>query len=409
MPSATVTQLPVVADPQCSSVVHYYNGKTYIINIGVDEVRIVNCTDKTGQALSTGLSSDIVNYPRIIDIKYKTGSTVVIRWIYIKSGYVVIVRAEVDLSAKTVSITEEVSHNLTWVSNWVEIAHSIVIPPFLWVALDYEDAYLHYVNLDDGSDVSVDVGFGGYFPRPSTKYVALNDDIYMMLGRHYSGDQVYLLKFYSKSATGTGVSAGGGSPRPQIGSIALFYNDVIFPCGWGGVAESDNDIALFDHRMNHLGTLDLSSLTGWDDVDTMPGFTIFAKNKDGRYYALLAVRHSTRTSATPEGRLYFIEITRTGSIVDSALLHSFPMDDGIYFFTLLKPDYSDRTCVPVVDLRNRKIYTIARVRKDNTWSSYLVEIDISDIWDNIDEFNRALWFVSPFKIPTTLTLSITPL
>ena len=213
---------------------------------------------------------------------------------------------------------------------------------------------------------------------------------------------------YGKTVIDTGVSAGGGSPRPQIGSITLFYNDVIFPCGWGGVSGTDNDIALFDHRMNHLGTLNLSALTGWNDVDPTPGFTILAKKTDGNYYALLAVRHSTG-STSPEGRLYWLELQRNGTIVSSQLLHSFAMDDGAKFSVQIKPDSSDRTVVPAVDLRSKKIYATAWDIEGGVQKGWLVEIDISDVWDNIAEWNRALWFISPLRIPTTLSLSITPL
>ncbi|RLB79921.1 MAG: hypothetical protein DRH17_12895 [Deltaproteobacteria bacterium] len=408
MPSANVTQLPIVVYVRSGNLFHYYNGKLYDIELLVDAVKIVNCTDKTAQELSTGLSSDLTPYVRIIDLKHKTNSTIVVRAIYIKSGYVVIVRYEIDLSAMTVNVVEEQSYNLTWISAREELQHSAVIPPYLWVAPNKEDSYLHYVNIDNGNDVSFDAGLGGYFASSSTKYVALNDDIYMMLGRHYSGSPVYLLKLYSKSASSTGVSAGGGSPRSQIGSITLFYNDVIFPCGWGGVSGTDNDIALFDHRMNHLGTLDLSALTGWGDVDTMPGFTILAKKTDGKYYALLAVRHSSG-SGSPQGRLYWLELQRNGTIVSSSLLHTFAMDDGDKLRVQIKGDYSDRTCVPCIDLRSKKVYATAFDVEGGTSKSWLVEIDISDVWDNIAEWNRALWFISPLRIPTTLTLSVTPL
>ena len=408
MPSATVSQLPVVTSSRSANVFAYYNGKIYDIELLANAIRIINVSEKTGVEKSTGITTYLSKHVKIIDIKYKTNSTVVVRAIYIRSGYVVIVRVEIDLSTGDVVVNEETSYNLTWISAWEEIQHSIVIPPYLWIAPNQEDSYIHYVNLDDGNDVSWDTGLGGYFVRPSTKFVALNDDIYMMFGRHLAGSNVYLLKLYSKSVTDTGVSAGGGSPRVQIGSIALFYNDVIFPCGWGGVSGSDNDIALFDHRMNHLGTLDLSALTGWNDVDTMPGFTIIAKKTDGNYYALLAVRHSTG-AGSPEGRLYWLEIARDGTIVDSSLLHSFAMDDGDKFAVQIKADYSDRTSVPAVDLRRKKVYTTAWDIEDGENKGWLIEIDISDIWNNISEFNKALWFISPLRIPTTLTLSVSPL
>jgi len=408
MPSANVTQLPIVVGARLSNVFMQYGGKIYDIELLVPKVRVINVTDKTAQELDTGLTDYLTARARIIDIKYKTNSTVVVRALYIKSGYVVIVRYEIDLSAMTVTVTEETSYNLTWISAWEEISHSAVIPPYLWVAPNKEDSKVHVVNLDDGSDVVFDTFGDSYFVRPSTKYVALNDDIYMMLGRHLSGTGVYLLKLYSHSVVDKGISVGEADARVQIGSITLFYNDVIFPCGGGGVSGSDNDIVLCDHRCNHLGTLDLSALTGWNDVDTMPGFTILAKKTDGNYYALLAVRHSTGSSS-PEGRLYWLELQRNGTIVSSQLLHSFAMDDGDKFAVQIKGDYSDRTCVPCIDLRSKKVYTTAYDVEGGTAKGWLVEIDISDVWDNIAEWNRALWFISPLRIPTTLTLSITPL
>jgi len=408
MPSANVTQLPINVGARVANIFHVYNGKIYDIEVLAFAVRVINCTDKTAQQLSTGLSSDISPFVRIIDIKYKTNSTVVVRALYIKSGYVVIVRYEIDLSAMTVTVTEETSYNLTWISAPEEITHSAVIPPYLWIAPNQEDSKVHIVNLDDGNDVVFDTFGDSYFVRPSTKYVALNDDIYMMLGRHLGGTGVYLLKLYSHNVIDKNIPVGGADARPQIGSITLFHNDVIFPCGGGGVAGSDNDVVLCDHRCNHLGTLDLSALTGWNDVDTMPGFTILAKKTDGNYYALLAVRHSTG-SASPEGRLYWLEIKRDGTIVSSSLLHTFAMDDGDKFAVQIKGDYSDRTCVPCIDLRSKKVYATAWDIEGGTSKGWLVEIDISDVWGNIAEWNRALWFISPLRIPTTLTLSVTPL
>ena len=408
MPSASVTQLPISVHANRSYVFAYYGGKLYDIELSADVVRIVNVSDRSSQEVSTGIANYLHRATRICDIKFLTNSTIVVRLVFLRTGTLVVARYEIDLSSKTVTVTEESTYDLDWISASEEIYHSAVIPPYLWLAPNKEDSYLHYVNLDDGTDVSFDTGLGGYFARPSTKYVALNDDIYMLLGKHLAGDPVYYLKLYNKTVSSTGVSAGDGSPRVQIGSITLFYNDVIFPCGWGGVAGSDNDIALFDHRMNHLGTMDLSALTGWNDVDTVPGFTILAKKTDGNYYALLAVRHSTG-APSQEGRLYWLEIQRDGSVVSSSLLHSFATES--YFAMQIKPEESDRTAVPCVDLANKKIYAIAWDVEGGVDKGWLVEIDVSDVWNNIAEWNRALWFLrgALVKIPTSLTLSITPL
>ena len=410
MPSAGVTQLPTDVYAKSASIYHVYNNKIYNINIHPAMLKIINMNDKTVEEISTGVSEYLGFTVRVIDVKYVNNNTVIVAILYIKSGYLVILRCEVDLSALTATFTEEAGYSLSWISAWEEIAHSAVIPPYLWVAPNKENSDLHCVNLDDGSDVSFSTFGDSYFVRPSTKYVVLNDDIYMQLGRHLAGTGVYMLKLYAHEVTDTGVSVGGADARTQIGAITVFRGDIIFPTGGGGVAGTDNDIVLLDHRGNHLGTINLSSLTGWGDVDTMPGFTIIAKNKSGNYYALLAVRHSTGASS-PEGRLYWLEIKRDGSVVSSSLLHSFDVDDGDKFAVQIKPDYSDRTSVPLVDLNSKKVYTIAWTKEGGVDKGYAVEIDISDVWDNIAEFNSGIWIMSGAgiitRIPTTLTLNVT--
>lgn len=405
MPSATVNQLQTAVRPETPIVWSIYNGDVYAVRFDADTIHIIKFTDGSVKNISTGITDAIHPDTRLIDYKFINRKTVNTRLLVIESGKLTLLNAEVDLDALTGQATVESSLSLSWISKAEEITHSMVIPPYLWIAPNEEDSAVHYVNIDDGNDVSFDAGFNGNFARPSVKYMHFNDDIYMLLGVHNAGANAYQLKVYSKTVTDTGVSGGGGSPRTQIGAPTLFYDDIIFPCGWGGVSGSNNNIVLFDKRITSLGTIDLGTLTGWSDVDTMPGFTIFAKKSDGNYYALLAVRHSTGSSS-PEGRLYFLELKRDGTIVDSSLLHSFSMDDGDKFRVSIKPDYSDWATVPLIDIDKKLLYALAWDVESSTNKAYAITVDLSDVWDNIAELNKAVWLGSGSRIPTILTLTI---
>jgi len=379
-----------------------YNGKLFLIMHDAGYTKIFNVDDKVGAEITdTGDPNRLGGLVRLVDFKAVTSSTYILRVLHQRSGTLVLSSLEVDLNAMTATRVEEATYSLAWISASEEMAHSIVIPPYLWIAPNKEDSYLHYVNLDDGSDVSFDTGLGGYFARPSPKYIHYNDDIYMLLGVHLAGSNFRLLKLYSKTVTDLGFSAGGGSPRVQVGNMSWFHNDIIIPATCGGVDNADNDIKLLDKRFNVKSTIDLASLTGWSSNDAMGcGINIFAKRRDGtRYYGVLGVYNNSDAKATAT-KVFLIELDQNLNVVSSSLILDLSVRAGF----AIGRDYTDFFNRPVFVVNRKKIYVFGQSGEP---ISYIIEIDVSDIFNDV-EFNKNLWILQS-RIPTSLTLQVTPL
>jgi len=380
-----------------------YNGKLYVIWHISPKTIICNVDDDIYTEITETEDPDALSLTtRLIDFKMVTKSTYILRCLHIRSGELVIDRLEIDLDTPTATRTEEKTFSLSWISTWGEMAHSVVIPPYLWLAPNEEDGYVHYVDLRDGSDISFDTGFGSYFARFSSKYIPYKDDIYMLFGRHLAGDPHYLLKLYSQTVTSLGITTGGGSPRPQIGNLSWFYDDIIIPTVNSGVVNVDNDIALLDESFNQIATIDVGALTGftYNDLVTM-GINIFAKKRDGsKYYTILGSENNTGFDAT-EGKIIYVELDNAFNVLSSQVLLDIDEHAGVG----LGADYSDFYCRPILIVPRKKIYVLGR--REISGKGFIIEIDVSDIWDDV-EFNKNLWVLYG-KNPTSLSLTVTPL
>ena len=387
-----------------------YNGKIWMVNMsGSGAVLIGNLTDKTAVNITDTQDPDALGWAsRLIDWKQKTNSTVIMRCIHARSGTLVIDRIEADLSALTATRTEESTISLAWLNQGEEIAHGIVIPPRLAVLPEWDEtANLHYIDLETGDDSYWDTGFGTYEPRASQKYVVKNDDIYMLFGRHLAGDVHRYLKMFSHQLVEL-ESSGGGSPRCQVGGVSWFYDDLLFPATSGGVVGVDNDIFIYDDDFTKLGTIDLAGITGWSSNDAICGFNIYAKKTDGGYYMLLGVTNA-KIDATALYRLYHVELNNTFGVVTSSLFFERDWKD---IGQNLNGDYTDWCNVPIIDINAKKMYISGiyyDISEATNWD-FVVEVDISDVWDNIAELNKSMWYLGAVvKIPTILTLQVTPL
>ncbi|MCS7365845.1 MAG: hypothetical protein NDF54_10445 [archaeon GB-1867-035] len=393
-------KLPGTIDP----FIVVYNGKIYSLLFKPEDYFIIaNLTDKVVNTIDINDPNALSGESRIIDFKRITGSTVVLKVIHIRTGELVVDRIEVDLDAFTAVRTEEKTIALTWISGWGDISHSIVIPPRLWIAPDTENSYLHYVDIEDETDVSFDTGLGGFFARPSHKFIPKTDDIYMLLGVHLAGDTHKLLKVYSQTVSDLGFSTGDGSPRSQIGGLAWFYNDILIPATSGGVVDADNDIRILDINFSTKATINVGNITGWATNDMGGGLDFIAKKTDGGYYVLLAVNDNVSDSAT-KVRIYWLELDSVLSVVNSVLLSEIATETDTSF--LLHSDYTGAPCSPIIDTYYKRIHIYGRVKQGGVMKGVFVDIDISDIWSNISEFNKNLWFVRPYRIPTQLLLNV---
>jgi len=413
LPTVSLTEnliTPFMRMGSCAFVPVRYNGKIWAVCIhGDGTIAIVNLTDKTVTGITETQDPNYLSWgSRLIDWKQITRSTVTMRCVRLRPNTVVIDRVEVDLSALTAARTEESALDFTWLTDPVSTTHGVVIPPRLHIAPEGGDSpIVHYIDLETGDDVSFDTGFGSYFARASQKYVVKNDDIYMLFGRHFSGDVHRYLKVFSQQLV-TLESSGGGSPRPQVGGVSWFYHDLLFPATSGGVVDADNDIFIYDDDFTKLGTIDLAGITGWSSNDAMCGFNIYAKKTDGGYYMLLGVLNNSEAAATLY-RLYHVELNSTFGVVASTLLFE---KDWRMVRPIISCDYSDWCNVPVIDVNAKKMYVFGGYYDVSEETSYgfIAEIDVSDVWDNIAELNKAMWYLGAVaKIPTVLTLQVTPL
>jgi len=411
LPTVSLSEgIPPAGGGQLSFLPARYEGKLYMVAVGGDgKVRIWNLTDKTLTFIEeTEDPNKLSWHSRLIDWKMKTNSTVIFRALHARSGLLVIERVEADLSALTASRTEESTISLSWLDKPGEISHATTIPPRL-IVMGEEDptANLHYVDLETGDDNYWDTGFGSYQPWPSPKFVVRNDDIYMALGKHLSGSIHMYVKLYSHTIVDL-ESAGGGSPRPMIGGKSWFYDELLFPLTNGGVQDKDNDILIYDDSFTKIGTIDLAGITGWSYNDAMCGFNIYAKKSDGGYYMLLGVMDDCETYAT-KYRLYHVELNSTFGVVSSSLLFE---RDWRYVAENMNSDYTDWNNVPIVDHNAKKMYIVGSYTdvSESSPYSWIAEIDLSDVWDNIAEWNKSMWHIGALgKIPTILTLTVTEL
>jgi len=405
MPTANVwtTEAPNL---ECPVLWAYYNGKIMAINVDLNGgIRIYDFFDKS--AVNTGITvADLLKwYAPITSIKFPTNSSLKFQCIVAKSGKYCLYSVDIDLASKSGSIQLDTEYAFNWVNGWGHLHRAVVLYPLLIVTDD--DGYAHYINLDDGTSEDWDTGAGSYVYRPGFSLVHRKDDIYMLAGRHYSGDPAYLWKLYGKSISSLGVTGGGGSPTPNS-APALFYKDTLFMFEWADVIGADNDIVLFDIAFNHLGNIDLAGITGWGSNYANAALPI-AKTKNGNYYSIIGISENASSSGN-DYRIYFIEHSRTGNVISSTLLYeilnSALADAG---FITCSPAYAKAYSLPLVNLRDKKVYLLGYSVPDGNNTGYFIEVDLSDVWDNIAEFNRNMWFISPLKIPTVLTLTVTPL
>jgi len=374
-----------------------YGGKLYVLNIRGDSgIILINITDKEITTLGGGDANALVHSTKYLGHNVKD-SIVKVWYIHGRSGELVLNLAKIDLAVKTVERTELKTFSLSWLTRWEDISHGTCLTPTLCVLPDWDGGNLQYINLDTGNVSTKTAPQSEY--RVSHKWIPKNDDIYMLSGVHLAGANQRYLKLYACTETDLGFSTGGGSPRPDMFGLAVFSDEVLFPASSGGVAGEDNDLAILNSSFNRLATIDISGILGITAGN--PFGHIVAKKVGGGYYALIgASDHSTPRNL----RLAWVELDSSFSVVSSTTLLSKTASSGLFEMPYL--DCSDITDAPIIDLVKKKIYVINRGDNYN----WIVEIDISDVWDNIEEFNLRNWFISPhLKIPTILTLTVTPL
>jgi len=379
----------------------FRNGVHYQIGGGGGTV-LINL--ENGAKYDLGVNRTKTGSVKLINYKLATKSTVVLRILYIpSSGIIRVADVEVDIDAKTANETVVKDLSLSWADDSTDY---VVLPPRLLICRETDSGVIHYVDLEDGSEVNFDTGFGSYFPRTSWKIVPRKDDLYMLLGKHLAGDNFRALKIYSQSVVDLGFNTGGGSPRPLIGGICNFNDEFLVLASSGGVNDADNDLKILDSAFNVKATIDLAGIAGYGNASCYGGFHIIAKKTDGGYYALAYIDQPTGGDAPLS--LWWLELDNTFAVVSKQQIYS---ASGKEPHANIFSESSGHHASPLIDLARKKIYMplYHYVEASSSHVRKIVQIDVSDVWDNIAEFNKVNWFMPQLKIPTTLTLNVTPL
>lgn len=381
-----------------------YNKKWWFVGFSrYGKVVVVDIKGKTAQALTTDIGQ--VRGGRLVDMNFK-GSKLYARMLGgdVDNNKVRLVEYEVDFSAMSASATElwaldtsddsdmgAVVHKGTIIGNRF-ILHATANKPYIW-----------YIDAKDGSIIDkYDTNLGTYNPRIDiTKAVIKPDDIYILAGRHLSGDDFYIFKVFSKDYTKISDTAPDGeSPLPKIGNALVGEKLHLIPVSGCTVVNTNPPIRWFDDDFNLLGSTSLSSITGYS-YPHPTGWHIVGIDEDDDIIMLISI-YNDEEGGTRKTKIMILKINH--STFSPTVLFSKEYS-GRYHIG--KAWYASRGTYALVDKDNKKVYDIACLREDHTENVALIEADISDV--NIKEWNQQSYYTAYEKIPTVLTLNVTPL
>jgi len=370
--------------------------KIYYIDPNKKVATVYDVVDKSYWTASVTLPSQITGTPGYrallvdagkkpngmwLDVAFTTDQQEAVRVIF-----------DFDNSAKSVS------SELIWRITSPNVANqwtfeSTIIYPKLWILMPYDYATVSYIDLDNGNIVtSFDSGLGSYGPRVDKVVVVKADDIYVLAGRHYSGDPFRYLKVYSKTFTTIPNSTvGGDSPHASTSTIVDLRKRLLFIASGSSVLNSQPPLLWFDRDLNVIGSTPLTSIYQYA---RHYGLIFLGVNSAGNYVLLANIWNNTWNYETDNG-VYAIEVNPSNySIVSSTKFSTFKWwwdagsQSGKYY------------TMPIFDKNKKKVYTTAKDRYSTSLA--LVEIDVSDI--NIAEWNNWAHEVGVFKTPVNLSL-----
>jgi len=367
------------------------------------KVIVVDIANKTAQAIDTGIGQTHGN--RIVDANFK-GTKFYVRLFAgdPDNNAVRLLEYEIDLSALSATANElwkidtSVDSDMagdavkgTVVSNRF-ILHATANKPYIW-----------YIDAKDGSIIyKFDTGLSTYNPRIcASKAVVKPDDIYLLGGRHLSGDDFYAYKVYSKSYTAISNTApGSDSPQPHIGNALVSEKLHLIPVSGCTVINTNPPIRWFDDDFNLLGSTDLSGVSGYS-APHPTGWHVIGRDSAGNIIMLISVLDNDFGNAT-KTKIMLLSIDP--STYEATSLYSSEYSEELM---IAKSWYSDPRRFALVDKSNKKLYTLGAKRPDTTETAFLLEVDFSDV--DINEWNLQTYYTAEEKIPTVLSLSVTPL
>ena len=316
------------------------------------------------------------------------------------SGTLRIREIEIDLENKTASLGDYIDVND---SDFDEDNKAQGLRKLIIFASPHKP-YIWFIDPDTGEFDKFDTGFGEYNPRISLKGLLTKDDLKLIIGRHLAGDKWYILSVYHREVTAL-QSINSDSPIHTLLPAVYFYDDIYFFCSGSNVVNSSPNWYIFDKNFNKLAEISFT------DIYSNPhyyGFECLGRNGDHIY--LFGIITNNHLEYATEEKLVMVDIDRsTWSKSVTTLLTISDMSNGLEIST--NDCHADVRWLGFVDKKNKKLYLPAgRYDKSQLWDykcPALVEIDYSDL--EIEEYNQNLYFKGEEKIPTTLSLTITPL
>ncbi len=394
-------------DAVCLSVV--YAGKRYLINIWGEKTTIIDIDDK--KIISREQEKDTIAIQTRYIVHYYSPPKLKVRTLYGRRGQIIIADDIIELTPDPESIRIEQRREVKtikadWLDRWEDIAHGIVLPPYLALLPDWNRGDAYYVNVWTEKITKIDLGPAVYENqyRFSHKVVIDVNDIKMLAGKHLAGSEHEIWYVYQRKRQRL-FSTGGGSPRPCMYGIIIFSDQILIPATSGGVINTNNDIAILDCNFNRIGTIRSRDI--FDFSNAWPFGHIFAKTKDGGYL-MIAGGNDNPGSYARRAQIWLVKLRSNFTVERKWKI----LDTDVTFesYANAYPGYSDITSAPIIDLERKKIYLYTTTGNFKT-SDYLIEIDISDLLGNIKELNQVGWYtttgkVTTPKIPTKLKLKI---
>ena len=385
-----------------------YNKKPMIACLWiVTPIGLIDIAGKTFTQI-TGHEDSDGKYTRLIDFNI-VGSKLKARILYgnTTNNSWRLADIEVDLSALTASKTLVAEKTP---SDDADITYDIkktqALSQRTILVAEAEKPYIWYVDAKDLSIISkYDTGFGEYNPRLSNQIVVKPDDIYMLIGRHLDSANFYKFAVYGKTLTEISNTNPNSSPNPMILNTWVTHKERILTGSGNTVYTRNNLICWFDDDFNLLGKTDLSSIYSYP---YLYGSAIIGKTSTGNLIIVGLLANEHLANATKNSLIYLEIDTTDFSLASYQKLHEFTdMNNCVFYIATDFGVDADRLALPVIDTRTKKVYMPARCKVNGERRLGLVEFDLSDV--DIVEWNQHAWYLNQTKIPTQLTLEVTPL
>jgi len=375
---------------------------------GFYTIGIIDLVDKTFQGFNGIEDGSDGDYPRIVDFNL-SGSKLKARILY---GHVTnnswrLADIEIDLSALTGSRTLVAEKTPSDDSDIIySIEKSQPISQRTLLIAEANKPYIWYVDAKDLSIIDkFDTVFSTYNPRISHKIVVKPDDIYILIGRHLDSANFYKYAVYGKTVTEISNSNPGGSPNPMICNMWVTHKERLLIGSSNTVEGVANSLVWFDDDFNLLGKTTLTSIYS---TPYPSGISVVGKKSNGNL-VIVGEFHNAHIDESTEASLVYLEIDPSNySVANVQKLKTFTdPNNWIFFIESGFGTTNDHLSLPIIDTRTKKVYMPTVNKSNGEYRLGLVEFDLSDV--DIVEWNLHSWFLNQTRIPTQLTLGVSPL